>query len=357
MATNDSVLSPGNAAGQDEDPVTLRARDESLFVAWYSNRNGTQPDGYDDKEIFLMHSTDGRSWTNPPIQLTRTPRYSFYPSLAQDASGQFHLAGMRTIFQPDGCVPTNSCTGAQYSIFTKSSADGVTWNADAENTVAAGPADQMPWIVADRQADRLLIFFCSPTRDANGNVQFVDFTQNLYVTVDSGTGWSTPQRLVGPNAPGTGNVFPYVVQRSDGQFLMTWVRYEAAIPDAVDTLREISTDVLWATSADGVVWSSPATVSDADTLAEIDILPSLYLHTVRNNWNIIWRTGSNPADPGRSVEMPVGGSYPTDLLTRPELAGYSARILATPTTGIFWGVWVAGDEPRQKIHHRFFTLP
>lgn len=350
-----AALSPGNASGQDEDPAILRAADGKLYAAWYSNRNPRQSDGAQDKEIFLARSVDGRNWSDPPIQLTQSLAEAGTPSLAQDARGTFHLAWTRTMFTPQGCVAANNCTGSMSLVLYKSSADGVTWNLAEETIVAVGPGDWLPSIVYDNQANRLLIFFASVTRDASGNPSLAQLINRLYVVINSGAGWSRPQRLNGVNLGNTQNNFPHVVQRADGQFLMAWTRYESGVVDPTASTKELSSDTLWASSPDGLNWNVPTVLSDNDTLAALDVLPSLYFDPGKSEWTAAWLNAPNAATVGKTVEMRIGGSYPTDLRNRPELAGYSGRVLSTATPGIFWGVWVAGVEPTQKIQYRFFT--
>jgi hypothetical protein len=357
------ALSPGNATGQDEDPNILRAADGKLYLTWYSNRNGRQADGYDDKEIFLMRTSDGQSWTNPPIQLTRSNRYSFYPSLSQDNRGSFHLAWWRVVFTPDGCVPLGTCTGSNNAVMYKSSTNGIDWNLDQETVVAGGPGDMLPSIVHDRRADRLLVFFSSPTRDLNGNVSVSQLVQRLYVSTNSGTGWSAPARLANVNFASTHNVYPQVVQQDDGQFLMTWMRYESAqtnpalAVDPVLALADPTTDIYWARSVDGINWTLPALVSDGDTSLALDVLPSLYFHALRAEWRILWQTARTASSAASGVEIRVGGSFPGDVVNRPEVSGYSGHIVATPTPSIYWSVSVTGAKDLEKIRSRFFQLP
>ncbi len=51
--TSDALLNPGNLNGGDEDPTIVRSAN-ALNVVWFSERNGTQPDGVADRELFLQ---------------------------------------------------------------------------------------------------------------------------------------------------------------------------------------------------------------------------------------------------------------------------------------------------------------
>ncbi|HVE87160.1 MAG TPA: sialidase family protein [Myxococcales bacterium] len=342
------VLSAGNEGGQDEDPGVLHAADGRLYVAWYSNRNGLQDDGTEDREIFLARSPDGESWPDPPIQVTRAARDSFTPSLAQDSAGTFHLAWWRVI-------PT-SLGGTNNQILTKSSPDGTTWDLDQETVVAGGPGDFLPSIVHDRVASRLLVYFASPVRDAAGRVDLgAARTLRLYACVNDGTGWSAPQRLSGVNDDATHNTFPFVVQREDGQFLMVWTRYRAsASADVLAVLSEASTETMTSTSSNGIDWAEPVPVSSGGGQS-VDVFPSLYPDAARSSWTALWLTARQGAPSGDVVEVALDGALPAEPTARPEITGYSPRAAPLATPGRFLGVWVAGASGRQKIRFDFFS--
>src|SRR6185436_2214155 len=47
---------------KDEDPSVIRARDGTLFVAWFSDRNG-------NPDIYITSSNNGADWT-PAVRVT-----------------------------------------------------------------------------------------------------------------------------------------------------------------------------------------------------------------------------------------------------------------------------------------------
>ena len=352
--TGELALSPGNEGGQDEDPSILRAADGKLYVAWYSNRNGLQPGGLEDKEIFLSRSSDGKAWTDPPVQVTRSASWAFAPSLAQDDAGAFHLAWWQWTLTPAGCSPETACTGVAYRILYKSSPDGLAWNLDEETVVADGPADWLPSLVFDRVGRRLLLYFASPVRDASGAVDPAPappFTIRLYVTAKGPAGWSQPRRLAGID--GGHDTYPFVSQRADGTFLMTWTRYDAASTD-VDPVsavtRQPSTETMYSTSSDGFTWSAPIALSSDP--GAVDVFPSLYADQ-SGGWHALWLT--NAADPNGATVGVTLGPAPTAPVSLPEIAGYTGRVVATATPDVYWGVWVSGSQPTQKVRHAFFA--
>lgn len=347
-------LSTGNETGQDEDPAVLRANDGSLYVVWYSNRNGTQADGREDKEIFISRITDAVTWTSPPVQATDHADWAFFPSLAQDASGAFHLAWWRLRPVPDGCTPGVDCTGTENRIAYNSSADGLTWNPANATVIADGPGDWLPSVVYDAVADRVLVYFAAVARDANGNTNLGDSVLRIYVVIrDSQGNWTGPRRLAGVNPDTSHNTYPQVVQQANGTFLMAWTRYDvAASSNPLAVITEDSTNTMVSTSIDGINWTSPVLMSDGAG-TNIDVFPDLHANHAGTAWYVTWLSAQ--LTNATNVELAIGGTYPDDVVERPVLEGYTARVVATPTPDVFLGVWVAGDDPTQNLEAVFFT--
>lgn len=333
-------LSPGNMDGQDEDPALLVRQDGSLVAAWYSNRNGD-----DDKEIFVVGSHDGTSWTDPPAQATRADPWAFAPTLAEDGAGVVHLAWWQVTNLPEGCDPDTSCTGTDNRVFAARSPDGVDWDTGAAEEVTAGPGDWLPALLWDAGRGALAIYFSAVERNGDGEVDLAEGRARLYRVVRDDDGWSPPERLLGLDTESTHEQYPQVARAADGTTWITWTRYDAVeSPDPSHVVDVPSTDTMLASSADGLTWSAPRRLGES---AAVDVFPILYADRVS------WRTEAT------SVELPVGGAYPDDLVERPELTGYTARVVVTHTPGIVWAAWVAGSRPNQKIEHAFlaWSLP
>lgn len=339
-----SALAPGNEAGQDEDPSVLVTRlPDALYAAWYSNRLGTHPDGLARKEIFVTRSTDGETWTAPQ-PATSSHSWSFYPSLAREAAGAFHLAWMRWLLLPAGCIyfdaahcPGNPgcCTGTDRRILHNWSYDGLAWTEETAVEVSPGPADEAPSLVTASDG-RLLVYFTSGYRA--GDTQRV-----LRVAVRDATGWHPPAPLAGIDST-QNDTFPQVVERAPGSFLMSWTRYDRA---QGENAFHPSAETMLSTSADGLTWTA-ARVASGPSPTKTDVLPFLYPDHSRTTWSVLW------VNEDGVVTMPVDGSFPADLATL-DLPGYSPRLAPTPTPGIYWGVWVGGADPTQQIRYRFLA--
>ncbi len=344
-------MSPGNVDGQDEDPSVLVAADGALWVAWYSNRNGVQSDGRADREIFLTRTTDGVTWLDP-VQVTRANGWAFYPSLAQDASGRFHIAWWQLDPLPQGCTVDVDCTGTFNTILYNVSDDGITWDLDAATTIANGPGDWLPTLVIDDATQRPAVYFTSPTRNAAGAIDLGDGRLRIYRVAYGGTSWSAPVRCSGLDAQGH-NTYPHVVQRPDGAFAMTWTRYDAAAGTGVlDVLGQASADTLVAGSMDGVDWTAPRVVSDP---TKLDVFPFAFDRD--GDLRVVWLTAVPGASSGTTVDLAADGVFSSGLISHDEVAGYTARYQTTATPGITWAVWVSGAADKQKLWYRFFEAP
>jgi hypothetical protein len=344
------VLSPDNLTGQDEDPAVLREQDGAISVAWYSNRNGLGPDGREDKEIFLVRTTDGDTWS-APLQLTSHPtEWSFYPSLAQSQDGAVHLAWWLMTLTPPGCTPSVDCTGNSNTLMYATSPDWESWNLEAAEAITTGPGDWLPSILYDSVGDRLLVYFAAVARNAQSVVTPGDAVLRIFAVSRDAGGWSEPFSLSGNvNATGTHNTFPYVVQRADGSFVMTWTRYDGSGGSGVlDVLSQPSSQTMLATSSNGATWSDPIALSGEG----LNVFPQLYADHA-GVWLATWLTTAFSPD-GDQVEMVLGGTIPDDLAMRLEIAGYTAKLVASATPGVFFGASVIGSNPNQKIEGAFF---
>jgi len=72
------LLSTGSPT-KDEDPSVIRARDGTLFVAWFSDRGG-------NADIYVTSTPNGTDWS-PPVRVTTDSGGDFNPSLYQDDQG------------------------------------------------------------------------------------------------------------------------------------------------------------------------------------------------------------------------------------------------------------------------------
>jgi hypothetical protein len=151
------------------------------------------------------------------------------------------------------------------------------------------------------------------------------------------------------NSPTEHDHLPFAARVGDG-IRLAWVRFDTT--EAIPRLNPDS-DLYTATSADGITFSAPARLTDEPGTV-VNLFPKLYADAT-GAWSYLWlSTRSGGARPyERDVLEP--GPYPQGVRTRAQLPdGYSHSIVATPTPGVYLGVWVQGPEGAQDVWYRVF---
>jgi hypothetical protein len=319
------VLSTGSP-GKDEDPSVLRARDGSMFVAWFSDRTASG-------DIYVTRTTDGVSWSTP-ARVTTAAGGDFNPSLIQDASGRFHLAWFRWDALFVGHVYYNS------------SADGLTWDPAAEVAVTTAPdvEDWVPTLVPGADGT-LFIYFVSAKRTPSSPVS------EIYVASrrPSETSWSEAMAVAGINSAAEHDHLPFAARTSD-RVALVWVRHDAS--QALPWLNPKS-DLYYASSTDGLTFTAPVPVT-SEPGSVVNLFPQLY-SSHAGDWNILWL--STRAGAPKVYEQPLGfvGQYPQGVVERVLPDGYSHKIAATPTAGVYLAAWVQGPDGAQDVFYQFLV--
>ena len=326
--TDAQLLSIGGST-KDEDPSVIRARDGSLFVAWFSDRGG-------NPDIYITRTRDGREWS-APVRVTTNAGGDFYPSLLQDEQGTFHLVWFRWTAPFRG------------NIWYNSSSDGLTWDPAREVQVTRA-SDVDDWVPSlARAADgTLLVYFVSERRWPSATP-----TSDLYVAVKrpQSADWDPVVGVSGVNSPTEGDHLPFATRTGD-RITLVWVRHDRnqLLPWADPPPKS---DLFYATSPDGLTWTTPQRITnEAGTV--VNLFPELY-QDLQGQWSILWLS-TREGSPG-VFELPLANSdrYPQGIVRNTLVpAGYSHRIVATSRPGVYLGVWVQGPEGAQDIYYRFF---
>ncbi len=323
--TQPRLLSSGSPT-KDEDASVLRARDGAMFVVWFSDRGG-------NSDIYLTSTRNGIDWT-APVRVTNNAGGDFYPNLLQDAQGTFHLTWFRWTAPFRGHIWYNT------------SPDGVTWQQSSEVQVTSG-ADVDDWvpILAQAADGTLLVYFVSDKRAA------VNPTNEIYLASrrPGSATWDAPIRL-SINSATEHDHLPFAARTSSG-ITLVWMRHDTTEP--LPWLNPKS-GLFYATSTDGVSnWSAPTRITN-ETGNIVNIFPSLYA-SLAGDWSLAWL--STRAGQPKVFELPLANAsrYPVGLRENTDLPpGYSHRIAATTTAGVYLAVWVEGPERTQEIYYRFF---
>jgi len=325
-APTDTLLLSTGSPTKDEDPAVLRAADGSMFVAWFSDRA-------DAGDIYVARTSSGTNWS-APTRITLDPGGDFYPSLIQDAAGTFHLTWFRWYALERG------------HILHSTSSDGLTWNVADEESVTTD-LDVDDWLPTPAFASdgTLFVYFVSEIRDA-GNP-----TSDLYATSKgpSATNWSDPVSLTAINSTTEHDQLPFVARTGSG-LTMVWVRHDTSEPKP---WLNPKSQLYLSTSPDGLSWSAPLQVTN-EAGNVVHLFPSIVTANTGGQ-SLLWLSTRDGSARVYEILVANAGQYPatvTEVIALPD--GYSHRVAATPTAGVFLGAWVQGPEGAQDIHYRFF---
>lgn len=300
----------------DEDPTVILGRDGRFYVAWSARQQGRV-------DILLRGSSDGQTWS-VERKLTTDRAEDFYPSLLQSRDGMFHLAWYR-LQRRDG----------KTDILYARSRDGRRWSR-AEAITDRG-MDWAPTLYEDSQGAVWIVW--SSRRMGNREI----FAAR---SVNGGRRWSTPNQLT---RSAEEDDFPQVLETHRGERVMAWTRYQSGSRIA-DFHRDATSEVVMATSRDGVRWSAPILVSPSDPDGRyLDFLPSIFADHERQQLYVSWtsdRTGKKGDILARRIRS---ASSPVMQLTTGDSSDYSAKIIPAGRPGEYMMVWVSTREGKADI--------
>lgn len=328
VPTEPMLLSAGSPT-KDEDPSLLRARDGTLFVAWFSDRGA-------NADIYVTSTANGTEW-NTPVRVTQSPEADFHPSLFQAADGSFHLVWFRWHAFQRGHIWYNT------------SPDGRSWNPANEQQVT-DVADVDDWVPTITQSPdgALWTTFVSEVRDTTNS------TSEIYAaTKRSGqSDWDAAVPLSTVNSAVAHDHLPFLM-RTGNTMTLVWTRHESAEPLPWLNPR---TDVYYSTSADGTDWEPAKPVTPAGGVG-VNLFPALYPN-LDGVWSLVWLSTRSGSLGVWNLPLTAFDDAPTAAVENTLLPdGYSHRIAPTSTPGVFLAAWVQGPEGAQDIYYRFFRPP
>jgi hypothetical protein len=130
---------------------------------------------------------------------------------------------------------------------------------------------------------------------------------------------------------------------------LAWDPYDATAGVPWDSVQTGAHIALRTSTPTG--WTDPRDVTLRDPAA-VSAFPTLYVDHA-DQWHVAWLAAS--ATGQAVVEQPLAAltGAPSPL----PIDGYSPRIVATPTRGVFLAAWVAGVPPDHQIVVRVFAKP
>ena len=336
-AAGEPVFEPGAAItltadnpAEDEDPSVLAAADGTMVVAWFGRVDG-------NADLFVATTRDGVTWSEP-VRITTSPDQDFAPHLAQTSDGWFHLTWFRR-----GPGPTYYA-----HVQHTRTMDLARWDAGDETRVAeVEPIEDWVPTIAERPDGDLQIVFVSRIRDDSGAHDLYTVTSS-----DGGETWSEVAPLAGLNDAAEQDHLPFLDLTGAAELTLAWNRCDA---DPATPWTNPTSDLLVATSPDGDAWSQPRAITADDEGGVLDVFPALFADHA-GDWSLVWVTTALESN-GSVVALPLAGAYPADRATVPAMTGYSPRVAATPTDGVFLGVWVEGPIGEQDVRARLFAAP
>ena len=313
-----SVSSPT----KDEDPSVLRARDGSLYIAWFSDRGG-------QSNIYVSRSTDKTAWS-APVKLTSNIHGNFYPNLMQDAQGVLHIVWFEWVTLRVGQIRHATST------------NGLTWSAEEAVTTEFLLDDWVPSI-AEAPDGSLIVVFASEKRGGQPDVAELYSVRKR----PGASAWDAPVRM-SVNSVAEHDQLPYIARTGAGLTLV-WVRHDARDRNFITNPKS---ELHLATSPDGITWSAPQKIT-THTGNVANLFPQLFARH-DGAWAILWlstRSGS-----ARQYEMPLSrvSDFPAGIQQNTFLPdGYSHRQTATTTPGEYLAAWVQGADGVQDIYYRY----
>jgi hypothetical protein len=343
-------LTSDNLDGEEDDPAVAVDGQGTIFVVWFSDRDGT-------KDLYATHSTainpsSGFITWSSPIQITNNALPDFeppstgdhFPSLFIDNAGTHHLAWHR--WQP--------VTNESHILYAKSDGTEAGWaNATVVNVTTGAHSDRFPNIV-QIAANELRVYFVSTTRNTpNKNDIFVA------TSVSNGDAWQSPTEVPSLNSATEQSSLPTVLRLPNGSFVAALQRFKL---NPSNDVLDPSSDIFFAESANGATWSVDRVTSDPADFFN-DLAPSLFIDhagAVRLAWG-----ATQFGDPtGDLVQMPAANraSFPgfVGLLTvaigTPD---HSPRLIPLTVDGrpVYAMVWVrmTGTPPHNQVVYRIFS--
>jgi hypothetical protein len=314
-----STASPGN----DEDPAVLLARDGSIYVAWFSESAGN--------DIVISRTVDGVAWS-PPVHVSSGAATDFGPTLYQDAGGVIHAAWFRWA----GSSPPGKIVHARAT-----SPDSVAaWTAEVDVTTASATDDWVPSLTASPSGALVVAFARNTCAPPSTCYAIVAATSN-----DIGASWGAPVPVVTAGS-GVQHHLP-AIANTGGELVVAWDPWDSTAASPYASLQA-GAHVSIIHSATGATWNGTSDLT-ARATDRITVFPTLFADH-DGAWHAAWLDAD--ASGQRVVEVPLT-SPSTTPATLP-IDGYSPRVVATPTPGVFLAAWVAGPQNERDIYVRVY---
>jgi hypothetical protein len=140
----------------------------------------------------------------------------------------------------------------------------------------------------------------------------------------------------------------------DGERILAWTRYKPGSKQD-DYIRDASSEIVTATSKDGITWSAPVVQSPPDAGGHyMDLLPFLAIDRDGARVFLAW-TSSRPSVHGDILVRDLSSaSAPIRQLTVSH--GYGAKLVSGGKPGQYLMVWTSGHAGGVHVFSRLLVL-
>jgi hypothetical protein len=119
-----------------------------------------------------------------------------------------------------------------------------------------------------------------------------------------------------------------------------------------DFITHPKSDLFYATSSDGLTFSTPTQVTRESGNAA-NLFPQLFRRH-DGSWAMLWLSTRTGAPRLNEVDVSRANQYPSAVVENTLLPpGYSHRLTATRTPGVSLAAWVQGPKGAEDVYYRY----
>ncbi|MBY9006217.1 MAG: winged helix-turn-helix transcriptional regulator [Candidatus Lokiarchaeota archaeon] len=230
----------------------------TIHIVWVDETIGLWGGGDSDFEIMYAFSPDGVVWTNATVISDDWTRWnngwSYNPSIAVDNSGRTHIVWV------DKTIGLWGGGESDFEIMYTSSSDGVVWTnatviSDGYNGTYWNNGNcQEPSIIVDNSGTIHVVWADETEGEWGGGTSDSEI---MYISSSDGVIWSNVTIISDDNSHWNDEISlnPSIVADTNNTTHVIW-------EDETDGIWGNEIEIMYTSSADGIVWSNATVISD-----------------------------------------------------------------------------------------------